>query len=66
MGGYADDLAAVIEALYLHDATLVGHSAGGGEVARYIARHGTSQVAKAVLLAAVPPIMLKTPANPAT
>jgi non-heme chloroperoxidase len=64
MNGYADDLAAVIEALDLRDATLVGHSTGGGEVARYIARHGTKRVAKAVLLAAVPPLMLKTPANP--
>ena len=64
MDGYADDLAAVIEALDLHDATLVGHSTGGGEVARYIGRYGTGRVAKAVLVAAVPPIMLKTPANP--
>ena len=64
MNGYADDLAAVIEALDLKDATLVGHSTGGGEVARYIGRHGTKRVAKAVLVAAVPPIMLKTPANP--
>ena len=64
MNGYADDLAAVIEALDLKEATLVGHSTGGGEVARYIARHGTTRVAKAVLLAAVPPLMLKTPANP--
>jgi non-heme chloroperoxidase len=64
MDGYADDLAAVIEALDLHDATLVGHSTGGGEVARYIGRHGTGRVAKAVLVAAVPPIMLQTPANP--
>jgi non-heme chloroperoxidase len=64
MNGYADDLAAVIEALDLHDVTLVGHSTGGGEVARYIGRHGTSRVAKAVLIAAVPPIMLQTPANP--
>src|SRR4029453_4491913 len=64
MNGYADDLAAVIEALNLKDATLVGHSTGGGEVARYIGRHGTSRVAKAVLIAAVPPIMLKTEANP--
>ncbi|WP_337149442.1 alpha/beta fold hydrolase [Mesorhizobium sp. Cs1299R1N3] len=64
MNGYADDLAAVIEALDLRDATLVGHSTGGGEVARYIGRHGTKRVAKAVLIAAVPPIMLKTPANP--
>ena len=64
MDGYADDLAAVIEALDLKDATLVGHSAGGGEVARYIGRHGTRRVAKAVLLAAVPPIMLQSAANP--
>jgi non-heme chloroperoxidase len=64
MDGYADDLAAVIEALDLKDVTLVGHSTGGGEVARYIGRHGTSRVAKAVLIAAVPPLMLKTPANP--
>jgi non-heme chloroperoxidase len=64
MNGYADDLAAVIEALDLNDVTLVGHSTGGGEVARYIGRHGTSRVAKAVLVAAVPPIMLQTPANP--
>jgi non-heme chloroperoxidase len=64
MNGYADDLAAVIEALDLKQATLVGHSTGGGEVARYIGRHGTSRVAKAVLISAVPPLMLKTPANP--
>jgi non-heme chloroperoxidase len=64
MDGYADDLAAVIEALDLNQVTLVGHSTGGGEVARYIGRHGTSRVAKAVLIAAVPPLMLKTPANP--
>ena len=64
MDGYADDLAAVIEALDLDQATLVGHSTGGGEVARYIGRHGTKRVAKAVLVAAVPPIMLKTAANP--
>jgi len=64
MNGYADDLAALIEALDLSDATLVGHSTGGGEVARYIGRHGTSRVAKAVLIAAVPPIMVKTAANP--
>ncbi len=64
MNGYADDLAALIEALDLKDATLVGHSTGGGEVARYIGRHGTKRVAKAVLVAAVPPLMLKTPANP--
>ena len=64
MDGYADDLAAVIEALDLKDATLVGHSTGGGEVVRYIKRHGTKRVAKAVLIAAVPPIMLKSAANP--
>jgi non-heme chloroperoxidase len=64
MDGYADDLAAVIEALDLKDAVLVGHSTGGGEVVRYIGRHGTKRVTKAVLIAAVPPLMLKTPANP--
>lgn len=64
MNGYADDLAAVIEALDLRNATLIGHSTGGGEVARYIGRHGSKRVAKVVLVAAVPPIMLKTPANP--
>lgn len=64
MDGYADDLAAVIEALDLKQVTLVGHSTGGGEVARYIGRHGTRRVARAVLIAAVPPLMLKTAANP--
>lgn len=64
MDGYADDLATVIEALDLSEATLVGHSTGGGEVARYIGRHGTKRVAKVVLVAAVPPIMLKSAANP--
>jgi len=64
MDTYADDLAQLVEALDLHDAIHVGHSTGGGEVARYIGRHGTSRVAKAVLIGAVPPIMLKTPANP--
>ena len=64
MNGYADDLAAVIETLDLKDVTVVGHSTGGGEVARYIGRHGTKRVSKAVLIAAVPPIMLKTAANP--
>ena len=64
MNGYADDLAAVIEALDLKQVTLVGHSTGGGEVARYIGRHGTSRVAKAVLIAAVPPLLLKTASNP--
>ena len=61
---YADDLASVIEALDLHDVILVGHSTGGGEVTRYIGRHGSSRVAKAVLLGAIPPLMLKTDANP--
>jgi non-heme chloroperoxidase len=64
MNGYADDLAELIEALDLDQVTLVGHSTGGGEVARYIGRHGTSRVAKAVLIAAVPPLVLKTDANP--
>jgi non-heme chloroperoxidase len=64
MDSYADDLAAVIEALDLKDATLVGHSTGGGEVVRYIGRHGSKRVAKAVLIGAVPPIMLKSDANP--
>jgi non-heme chloroperoxidase len=64
MDGYADDLAALIEALDLRDATLVGHSTGGGEVARYIGRHGSKRVARAVLIAAVPPIMLKSATNP--
>ena len=64
MNGYADDLAAVIEALDLTDATLVGHSTGGGEVARYIGRHGTGRVAKAALISAVPPIMVQSDANP--
>jgi non-heme chloroperoxidase len=64
MDQYADDLAAVIEALDLHDVVLVGHSTGGGEVTRYIGRHGTSRVSKAVLVGAVPPLMLKTAANP--
>ena len=64
MNGYADDLAAVIEALDLTDATLVGHSTGGGEVARYIARHGTGRVVRAALISAVPPIMVKSDANP--
>jgi non-heme chloroperoxidase len=64
MDTYADDLAEVIEKLDLTDIVLVGHSTGGGEVARYIGRHGTSRVAKAVLLGAIPPLMLKTDANP--
>ncbi|WP_329210619.1 alpha/beta hydrolase [Streptomyces sp. NBC_00683] len=61
---YADDLAALIEELDLRDIILVGHSTGGGEVTRYIGRHGTGRVAKAVLLGAIPPMMLKTEANP--
>jgi len=61
---YADDLAALIETLDLHDAILVGHSTGGGEVTRYLGRHGTSRVAKAVLLSAIPPLMLQTDVNP--
>jgi len=64
MDTYADDLAALVEALDLHNAIHVGHSTGGGEVARYIGRHGTKRVAKAVLIGAVPPLMLKTAANP--
>jgi non-heme chloroperoxidase len=64
MDTYADDLAALIEALDLTDAVLVGHSTGGGEVTRYIGRHGTARVAKTVLVDAVPPLMLKTAANP--
>jgi non-heme chloroperoxidase len=65
MDTYSDDLAAVVQALDLKDAVHVGHSTGGGEVARYIGRHGTKRVAKAVLISAVPPLMLKTSANPA-
>jgi non-heme chloroperoxidase len=61
---YADDLAALVEALDLKNAIHVGHSTGGGEVARYIGRHGAKRVAKAVLIGAIPPLMLKTPANP--
>lgn len=64
MDGYADDLAELIEKLDLKNAILIGHSTGGGEVARYIGRHGSKRVAKAVLLSAVPPIMLKSDANP--
>jgi non-heme chloroperoxidase len=64
MDTYADDLAQLFEHLGVTDVTLVGHSTGGGEVARYIGRHGTSRVAKAVLMGAVPPIMLKTADNP--
>ena len=64
MDHYADDLAAVTEHLDLHDAIHVGHSTGGGEVVRYLARHGESRVARAVLISSVPPLMLKTEANP--
>jgi non-heme chloroperoxidase len=64
MDTYADDLATLTETLDLKNAVHVGHSAGGGEVARYISRHGTKRVAKAALIAAVPPFMLKTEANP--
>ena len=64
MDTYADDLAALVQALDLKDAIHVGHSTGGGEVARYIGRHGTQRVAKAVLISAIPPLMLQTPANP--
>jgi len=65
MNTYADDLATLVENLDLKNAIHVGHSTGGGEVARYIGRHGTKRVAKAVLISAVPPLMLKTPSNPA-
>ena len=64
MDTYADDLAVLVETLDLKDVIHVGHSTGGGEVARYIGRHGTKRVAKAVLISAVPPLMLKTSANP--
>jgi non-heme chloroperoxidase len=64
MDQYADDLAAVIEALDLRDIVLVGHSTGGGEVVRYIGRHGTERVSKVILVGAVPPLMLKTASNP--
>ncbi len=64
MDTYADDLSRVIKKLNLKDVVLVGFSTGGGEVARYIGRHGTKRVAKVVLVSAVPPLMLKTPDNP--
>ncbi|MEO8753082.1 MAG: alpha/beta hydrolase [Casimicrobiaceae bacterium] len=64
MDTYADDLAALVEKLDLTNAIHIGHSTGGGEVARYIGRHGTKRVAKAVLIGAIPPVMLKSPANP--
>jgi non-heme chloroperoxidase len=64
MDTYADDLAALVQALNLKDAIHVGHSTGGGEVTHYIGRHGTSRVAKAVLVGAIPPHLVKTPSNP--
>jgi len=64
MNGYADDLAAVVEALDLREVTMVGHSTGGGEVTRYIGRHGTKRVARAVLIAAIAPVMVKSTSNP--
>lgn len=64
MDTYADDLAKLIDTLDLHDVVLVGHSTGGGEITRYIGRHGTARVAKIVLVGAVPPLMLKTAGNP--
>ena len=64
MDHFADDLAELVQALDLHDAIHIGHSTGGGEVARYIGRHGTKRVAQAVLIGAVPPLMLQTPSNP--
>jgi non-heme chloroperoxidase len=64
MDTYADDLAALVEALDIEDAIHVGHSTGGGEVTRYIGRHGTKRVSKAVLIAAVPPVLVKSPTNP--
>lgn len=65
MDTYADDLAALIETLDLHEVTLIGFSTGGGEVARYVGRHGTGRVARIALVSAVPPFMLQTPDNPA-
>jgi non-heme chloroperoxidase len=64
MDGYADDLAAIVEVLDLREVIHIGHSTGGGEVARYIGRHGTKRVAKAILISSVTPLMLKTAANP--
>src|SRR6201991_2838952 len=64
MDQYADDLAELIDKLDLRDIIMIGHSTGGGEVAHYLGRHGTSRVAKAVLVSAVPPIMVKSDANP--
>jgi non-heme chloroperoxidase len=65
LDSYADDLAELVEKLDVRNAVHVGHSTGGGELVRYIGRHGTGRVAKAVLIGAIPPLMLKTPANPA-
>jgi non-heme chloroperoxidase len=62
---YADDLSELVEALDLNDAVMIGHSTGGGEVTRYIGRYGTARVSKAILVSAIPPLMVKTPANPA-
>src|SRR5580765_4972275 len=64
MDTYADDLAALLEKLAIENAVVIGHSTGGGEIARLIGRHGTERIARAVLVSAVPPIMLKTAANP--
>src|SRR5512134_2339979 len=64
MDTYADDLAALVTALDLKDAIHVGHSTGGGEVTRYLGRHGTKRVAKAVLISAIPPVMVKSDTNP--
>lgn len=64
MDAYADDLSELLESLQLTDAILVGHSTGGGEVARYLGRHGSARIAKAVLISAVPPLMVRTPSNP--
>src|SRR5258708_2329842 len=64
LDAYADDLAELVEALDLKDAIHVGHSTGGGEVVRYIGRHGTKRVGKAVLIGAIPPVMVKSPSNP--
>jgi non-heme chloroperoxidase len=64
LDAYADDLAAVIDTLDLHDAVLVGHSTGGGEITRYVGRHGTSRVSKMMLVGAIPPVMVKSEKNP--
>lgn len=64
MDTYSDDLATLMDELDLHDATLIGHSTGGGEVTRFVGRHGTKRVARVALVSAVPPLMLRTPSNP--